>query len=728
MKDLKVLAPNEIMGIKHSHIAYINEETGAGTTSIDEQHIHELAWQPEVPEQMDEMGNVIAPAQPGMWIVQPATDGHTHDLTDYVVEPKKQKKAKDKDVVKEVYEYFRLGLETQTDSIEKGRKSIDYYYGKQWDEIDKNYLKQIDRAALTINLVQPKIDRLSGYERATRTDFKYLPQEGSDQRKADLYSIVAKHIQYRSKYKREKSKVFLDMAIPGRGAFNVYMDHSEDIFGECRIESFKWDDFLTGPFLKEDLSDCEWIIKHRMFSKEKLNSIAPKVVKKLDKVTDILQETFTDSKSTLRGKDNYEVTDSSFPVLIGDCKIADLARKDYRVIELWRRVYSLIPFAVNPNDEAVFDLSDWETDDLERVKTISGFMVIERPSNKIRITRIVGNQLISDENPADIPTAKFHLVPAYCYRNDEDFMGKVESAKDSQNQINHRASQLVDIGNKMAAYGWFYDSTTFPQGQEKKFQRISSKPGFMQKVTSTSKPPLQVEGVKFPTEVANLFESDMNILSAVMNVTVEEGGANQSGAHLLQKEKDKLGGNQFMFDALNEAQEQVAQLVLNIIQTKYSPERIYQLVSSSAAKDNPMVGDKPFSEYTREEIVEILSAPDPGKFDCVVTDATNSPTIRTTIFIMLNDLMQSGVPVPPELLVEYMDISDEAKQRLLESLAQQQQAQLEAQKATANAEIEKTLIAQGIMTPSAQQLLQGAPPVDGGYGNEMPPEQGGISQ
>ena len=153
--------------------------------------------------------------------------------------------------------------------------------------------------------------------------------------------------------------------------------------------------------------------------------------------------------------------------LIGTHKVLDIAKKEVRVFECQRYVYEDNPVAVMVEDDFYHNMFGWREEDVEAVKTLPGMKVVETSARKVRITRVAGNVLLSDENPADLPIDEFNVVLMYAKKRKGRFWGKVRRAIDPQREMNKRASQTIDIGNKCAAYGWFIDANTFPDDMEK---------------------------------------------------------------------------------------------------------------------------------------------------------------------------------------------------------------------------------------------------------------------
>ena len=171
MKQLKKLSRFGLGRAAHSHIVYLNDETGVGLCSTDMGHAHDIVYQPPVPPQTDQAGNEVAPGSPGVWIVQPSMDGHTHEIQDYQAKVSK-KKEDDRQILSDIRELFKTARELEKDSLEKAKESEDYYSGKHWDEVEKARLEGLSRAAVTINKIEKNVDAICGIQRQERTDRK----------------------------------------------------------------------------------------------------------------------------------------------------------------------------------------------------------------------------------------------------------------------------------------------------------------------------------------------------------------------------------------------------------------------------------------------------------------------------------------------------------------------------------------------------------------------------
>lgn len=713
----------------HHHIVFVDDETGVGVCSESAGHIHEIYFEPPTPPQTDpETGEPLDEGSEGGFMLLPdMTDeeggGHTHDLLPYETSEKPSTEI-DRDIINSVLTQYKAWKEWEADSIEEGLECEDFYTGeKQWTEAQRQQLQAQDRACLTLNYTGKMVDELCGYEKEQSQDFTYSPVEGGDQRAADMYNIVATKIKEACFYERERSDAFEDAVVVGRGLGNIYISYDNDLEGEIKIERFPWSDVVFAPHEKIDLSDCEGLVKHKWFSKAKFRQFWPDKEKEMEEAFEFFETADQNSIHEDTTKDPYD-QGHEMPRMLGpNDPTVDVRRREIKVYERQLKTYEKAKVAVSPGNDFVFNTFGWKAGDIRQIETIGDFRLVEKTVVRIRVTRCTANSLLSDENPAELPVDDLFIVPLYCKKRKGRFWGKVKDAIDPQKEINHRHSQAVDIGNKMAAYGWFYDSTTFANDfQKRKFIQNSSTPGFTAEVQDVGRPPVKVEGVKFPAEIVELLRLGQETLSTLMNVTVEPGGANESGSALLQKQRLRIIGNEYLFDNERYFQMKVGRLLLSLIRYLYTPERIYRIVSTQAAKEEVELGGQPFEEFSEEEIISILDNVDIAKYDVVVTETESSPTVRLATFSILSELVQSGMPIPPAPLINLLPIPQSARDEILQAMAEEADAAAQEAAATKEMEENKTLLAQGIMPPSVQQRLsqeQAASQQPGGDSGQM---------
>ena len=80
------------------------------------------------------------------------------------------------------------------------------------------------------------------------------------------------------------------------------------------------------------------------------------------------------------------------------------------------------------------------------------------------------------------------------------------------------------------------------------------------------------------------------------------------------------------------------------------------------------------------------------KYDIVVEDSAESPTVRLQLFIMLSEMIRNGVPVPLAEVIKLSTIPADIKENMLSSIAESQKQQDEMDRLPYETEIMKTQI------------------------------------
>lgn len=706
---------------KHYHIAYVKEVEAPASSSYGNPPISAASPTPTtqvmgLTTQVKGHSHSITDGQVEV------VDGHTHTLEPYPVK-EISKKQRDADVVEDVLRLYKEAKSLEGESILKAHESENFVNGTgQWEKAEVDDLKSKQRAALTINELEPKIDLLSGYQRQNRTDWKFLPVEDGDSTVSDVLNVVVKNVAEQCNYDHEETKTFEDQTIVGRGLFNLFVDYDKDMRGDIIVEKFPWDAVVFGAHEKFDLSDCEYLIKHKWYSEAKIKQMWPDKADELTKEFDLYQDTPATPSHQIRGGDQYADTSSAVEVptvSTPSMEFVDIARKEYRVLECWRKVYERNRIVVNVEDDFYFNAKGWADKDIESVKALGDFSIIDRVTMRMRVSKIASKILLDDDTP-DLVYNNFHIFPVYAKKRGKMWWGKIEPVKDMQREINKRHSQSVDILNKVSAYGWFYDDNTFrtPQDAEK-FRTTSASPGFAVKVADMSHLPERVEGVRFPSEIVQLESLASQKLREVMGINMElegMGGQRASGTAILERKKQALVGNEFLFDNLAMVKRNLGRAIVAYIGKLYNADRLLRIVKNQDKRQPVALNNQPvggMDDAQLEAVKKILDTADLTEYDVVVSDSPFSASMRQANFAVWLELAKTRPEVPTEFLIELSDLPDKEKfKEMLDAQMQAKQAQEDKKYQT---EITKTAMAKDLPMPQSGMMSpQGTPPMQGG--------------
>lgn len=664
----------------HRHLVYLRGEIGY--TSTNKGHSHRVI-------------RSVNPEAAGWEVL--LEDGHDHTLEDFTPNEVSIPDEEENEIISDCKRLLRLSEDYEADFRKKGKESerfVSLEGEGQWDKAVKNKLEGEDRPALTFNEIEPKLDLLTGYQTRNRTDIRYLPVEGGDARVADLLSILVKNITEQNNYDVEETEVFEDEAIVGRGLFNVDVSYEDNFEGDIKIERFPWKDCYLGQHNKKTGEDREYDIKERWYSLAKIKQLWPEKAEEIQ--AKYQQKLEPDGEFRSTPDDEYAEGDLGEIELSPD--FVDIAKKEFRVLEVWRREYSRVVVLADPENDFFLNTEGWNKEDVQSVKTIPVLTSVQRNISRLRVTKIAAATVLEDYY-SDLFERYFPIVPVYAKKRGKTIWGKVEPLKDPQREVNKRRSQIADILNKVACYGWFYDDQTFmDEREERKFKKNSSRPGFCQKVDDVTHKPEKVEGIKFPGELATYDEIASGKMKEIANINPDMLGMPSnapSGIAAMERKRAGLIGNEFLYDNLALAKRVIGRILIRLIQKVYTPERIMRIVANRVAQhpnEGNQVGGKSLQESSEQELLTLLQTDDLSKYDVVVSENPHSATSRQATFQMWAELASQGVPVPPTYLAELSDVPD--KEKLIEGIQQMQQAEQASEDKKYQTELMKTIIGQ----------------------------------
>lgn len=677
MPSFKKLAGS--VKVKHTHIAYLNDD-GSGMSTMNKDHQHPITMEAQMQMVQDPMTGQMVQQQGEVIQKVMEVNGHTHEIKELEIKPDKPN-TEEKEIVDQVHKLFKKSEAYSKESRENAYKNERYYCNEQWSKDDRRALEGQSRPALTINLSQAAIKSLSGYQRNNRTDLKFYPIEEGDAAVADILTEISKIILEGCNYPLEETESFFQTLVAGVGYFNMYVSYDDDIKGKIIVEQFDWRDTYPGQHNKKDFSDLDHLEKVKWYSKEQIGNIFPEKKKDIEKV--FSKHENDDSKTlmqspngtgTVEQPDGYQIEPGNYTY-----ENIDILNKNVRMIECWRKEYCKKQTFVDTQNEFVMALDDWSDADAKSLKTIGpNVKLVERTSFKMRVTKVAGEVLLDDDYP-QLSINDFHIIPIYAEKVRDRVLSKMDFVRDLQDETNKRLSTMADILNKVNAYGVYYDEEMFDTRDDMEdFESKYSTPGFMQKVRDVSRRPIKEEGVKYPAELERVTMTMMNLFDRLMNVNPElmgQQGKTQSGVAQIQKIKQALMGNEYLFDNLSLAKKKMGKILVCMIQEVYDPERIYKILNNQATRQNVEIGGQPIEKYTKEEIIAMLENKDLTKYDVMTEESASSPSMMYANFLLLSDLAGKGLPIPVELLMEMAPIPESSKQKAMAMVQQQRQMQ-----------------------------------------------------
>lgn len=288
----------------------------------------------------------------------------------------------------------------------------------------------------------------------------------------------------------------------------------------------------------------------------------------------------------------------------------------------------------------------------------SRFEVLERETTTLRVAHLTGWQLLDDKPSPNGVEWRYPFSHFTCYQDTDDLAatkGIVRDNKDAQRVINWHASMIQEtLARGPKGQTWVNRADNHDL---KKLRQEISRAGFVGEF-ATSPPLYHPPGSFSPGDMA---------LMEIARDSIQQGTASSelmgqttqktvSGRAIGQRQAGGLVGFAWVLNQWMRTQKYTADLVVKMIQTHYSVEKMSRIIGQDQriAKQMGWLGAIiPAQEVVFDKIKQIKDL----EFDIKLGFDEMSATAREAVFTRMLTMMGSGFPVPPELIVEASDVA-----------------------------------------------------------------------
>jgi len=495
----------------------------------------------------------------------------------------------------------------------------DYYDGKQWSDDEINKLNARGQPAITDNRIKDKVEYLLGLERETRTDPKAYPRTPEDDPGAEAATDALRYVADCNFFQQTKSSVFENMAVEGYGGCEVIVDNSTYSGTTNKtvcIRYIRWDRlFYDSHSLLHDFSDSRYqgIIKWMDLDEAKAT------YKGLGDKFDL----FT-TRSFLPAEETYDDKPRWF----------DRGRKRIQIVEHYYR-----------------DGDKW----MRAVYTRVGF--IEEPKESVYVN--------CETQKPECPL----LLQSLYVDRDGNRYGVVKRYKDLQDEINKRRSKslhLLSVNQATAEKGAVDDV-------EKARAELARPDGFLE----------YTPGMKLDVrENTDLAEGQFKLLQQSIASMADTGpneallGKDSASSSGRETQLNQQGGSiqlGILSDRLRYWQTRVMKASWSRVKQFWTGEMWVRVTDdensrfmalNSTYPDNHIHVQKKMAQPG--EPMNVLAEMD---VDIVIDEAPDTVTLQQEQFGVLAELAKSGLPIPPQALIEASSLSSTTKRKVMDAMS-----------------------------------------------------------
>jgi hypothetical protein len=525
------------------------------------------------------------------------------------------------------------------------------------------------RRQFNFNRIRRVINMISGHQRRNRKSTIVVPVENGDSVTADQFTKILIWVNQQESVLETISESFQGALVTGMNLLQVWVDYRNDpVSGNIRVDNCSYNSFLIDPyFRKADLSDCNAVWKRSFLTKAECVSLLP------GQAEEIADLPFNDSGTGRDGK--FQFMPESY-----NYGYKNLLTYD----EFYYRDYRLQKMLV---DSKTGETMEWKVDNKEGLEqflaTYPEVTVIESQVPTVKLAVVVQGKVMYDgPNPLGIDSYPF--VPVLAYYNPQmpyfpqRIQGVVRGLRDAQYLYNRRRVIELDILESQINSGWIYKENAlvnpkdvFLSGQGRGLAlKDEAQMSDVQQIQAPQVPPSMIQ-------LSELLAKEVSEISGVNEELLGSATDDKAGILSMLRQGAGLTTLQVLFDQLDRSQKNLGKLMIDIIQTNFTPGKVKKI----------LVDQEPSQQFYNKAF---------GKYDAAVEEGLNTTTQRQLQFAQLLQLREAGVPISIEDLLDASTmqgkdkiIANAVKQEQAQAQAQQQQAQVAMQEQMARAELAK---------------------------------------
>lgn len=539
--------------------------------------------------------------------------------------------------------YFDQAADASDAARAAAERDRDYYDGRQWTAEEEEALRARGQAPIVVNRIKPKMDYLLGAERRSRTRPTCHPRTPADERAAKAATQALRFVLDDSDFDPVRSTVFEHLLIEGAGFAEVVAEGNDAGGTRVRVNPIAWDRGFVDPHARRrDFEDARYRGQVIWMDLDEARARYPERHEAIE-------------AAYAQGGPADDDTYSDRPL-----RWADRRRRRVRIVEIWYR-----------EGERV----------LRCVYCRGG--VLKGP---------LESPYVDDEGRPEDP---YVFCSAFVRRDGERY-GAVRQLIGIQDEINKRRSKalhLLSVRQVRAEKGAVEDMAAARRELAKPDGWVETVPGFAFEVLPTG----DMAQAQFSLLAEAKTEIDAVGANAALAGKVGEAASGRAIQARQQGAQVELGP---LFDALRGWQRRVYRKAWGRIRQFWTEPKWVRVTDEPEAPrwvglNRPVtLGERLARELGAvppelagdprlDQVIEVENRLAELDVDIVIGDAPDNVTLRQEQFAALADLARSGVPIPPEALIEASGLPD--KERLLALMQgdpeRRQRAQAEAAKA-----------------------------------------------
>ncbi len=557
---------------------------------------------------------------------------------------------KQKDILGRMEAFYAESITMNQSFWSEADTDTRFHAGDQqlWNDLYGN-LPANRRKGFNFNRIRRVINMISGYQRRNRKSTIVIPVENADNETADQFTKIMMWVANQEGMLETISDSFEGSLVTGMNLLQVWVDYRSDpVSGNIRVDNCSYNSFLIDPyFRKMDLSDCNSIWKRSFLTKRECLSLLPEYA---EQIVD------------LPGNDNGTGRDGKFQFMPESYNYGMKNLLTYD--EFYYRDYRTQKMLV---DSQTGETMEWKGEKealkmfMQRYPQVS---VIESEIPTVRLAIVVQGKVFYDgPNPMGIDSYPF--VPVFSYYAPQmpyfpyRIQGVVRGLRDAQYLYNRRRIIELDILESQINSGYIYKENALVNPKDVFLTGQGRGLALKEEAQMTDIIPIQPPQIP-PSmiQLSELLAQEIQQISGVNEELLGSAIDEKAGILSMLRQGAGLTTLQVLFDNLDRAQKLLGKLLIDIIQSNFTPGKVQKILE----------GDQPAPQFYNKAF---------GKYSADVEEGLNTGTQKQMYFAQLLQLREAGIPIPNDVIIEAATLQN--KKKLVESIQAAEKAQAQAQ-------------------------------------------------
>lgn len=532
------------------------------------------------------------------------------------------------DLAKWISDQIKESKSHSSEWRKNARENYAFFAGKQWSDEDEAAMKESGRLPIVFNRIARTINAVSGLEVQNRQEVRFIPREIGDVGVNEVLTGAAEWIRDSCDAEDEESESFQDVLICGMGWTDTRLDYESDVEGTIIIDrvdplEMGWDQTAK----KRNLDDARFFWRAKKVSPKDFKAMWPEHEPTMS--SDSLDEGSTEPHNANEAK-NYTNDQGG--------------RKDDKTITViqfqwWEKEpYHMVQTEAGGVVE--FTSEKWEK--VSQYVEAKGLKHVKRTRKCYKQAFVNGNEIL-EQGPSPYKDGfTFRPITGLRNRNENTWFGLVDLMKDPQRYANKWLSQIVFILSTNSKGGLLAEQDAFvnPKKAEEEWASPDSITWLKSRALVDGKIKEKTMA-NYPAGLDRILQYAVDAVNDVAGANLELLGlANRDQPGILETQRKQAGVTMLavFFDSLRRYRKEQGRVLAYMIKEYISDGRLIRILGNNG----------------HEQFIQLVRDQNTCKYDVIVDDAPTSPNMKEKVFVALSQLlpqlMQAGVPAPPELL------------------------------------------------------------------------------